>query len=144
MIRPPSGFSLEGVCNVAMDNVTVPGAPPGIVLGMPFLRSVYVAYRFPTDDCPGYYGFAFPTSLNRTSSQIAQKPRSTPPLASSCLNLITPTSTPTPFPTALQAQKKLSPESYGVYAHEGEGMVPLVGWDELRKGVWDLVTGSGS
>jgi len=41
MIRPPSGFSLINVCNVAMTNRTSVAAP-AIVLGMPFLRSVYV------------------------------------------------------------------------------------------------------
>ena len=41
MIRPPSMFSSTNVCNVAMYNRTSV-APPAIVLGMPFLRSVYV------------------------------------------------------------------------------------------------------
>jgi hypothetical protein len=41
MIRPPSGLSLPNVCNVAIDNTTSPTAPPAIVLGLPFLRSVY-------------------------------------------------------------------------------------------------------
>ena len=41
MIRPPSGMSRTNVCNVAMNNRTS-AAAPAIILGLPFLRSVYV------------------------------------------------------------------------------------------------------
>jgi len=41
MIRPPSMLSKQNVCNVAINNRTSMAAP-AIVLGLPFLRSVYV------------------------------------------------------------------------------------------------------
>ncbi len=157
MIRHPSEYSKTNVCNVAMTNRTAGAAPPAIVLGMPFLRSVYVwvwlsldiipitevvswsAYRFPTGDCPGYYGFAFPSGLNRTEAQKAQKPRTTPTSASQCLNLIKPTSTPSPLPVSnSRGGRKVSPSSYSVFKHEEEGQVHLVGWDELPEGKWNI------
>lgn len=120
-----------GHCDVGLQNNLVGAGVPGITLGLPFLRSVYVyvwllgaptcttakilicsAYRFPTGDCPGYYGFAFPSGANRTQSQISQKPTST--LSSSqCLSLIKPTSAPsfTPF----ISKNGISHGSYEVY-----------------------------
>jgi len=45
MAYPPSMFSKPGFCNVAMQNTTKPGKlpnPPEVILGMPFMRSVYL------------------------------------------------------------------------------------------------------
>lgn len=101
------------------------------------------AYRFPTDDCPGYYGFAFPSGLNRTEAQKAQKPRTTPSDASRCLNFQAPTSTPTPVAADTFRGLKISQSTYKVYMNEEDGQVSLVGWDELPKEVWNL-TGTRS
>ena len=140
-------------CDVPLVNTTSLN-PPEIALGIPFLRSVYLyvlptfsfhlhlthshppsfpfsAYRFPTDSCPGFYGFAFPKGLNRTQAQISQTPTTTPTLSSQCLNLIKPSSTPTPVPVTVP------PRGSGTYAVLGGAQqVPLVGANELDSMVW--------
>ena len=93
------------------------------------------AYRFPTDSCPGYYGFAFPKNANRTTAQIAQKPTSTPSSSSQCLSLIAPTSTPT-LPAGLTASA-LSPDSYVVYGRPEAPKVQLQGINDLPKVIWN-------
>lgn len=98
-------------------------------------RSIRSAYRFPTDNCPGYYGFAFPKGANRTSAQIAQTPTSTPSSSSQCLSLTAPTSTPTL--SAGSATLGLSSNTYSVYGRPGAAQVQLIGVDDLPKGVWD-------
>jgi len=135
LLHPQSIFSFSGGCNVGIQNATLDGHEPGIVLGLAFLRSVYVAYRFPTDSCPGFYGFAFPAGANRTQAQIAQKPTSTPSSSSQCLSLTAPTSTPTL--SAGWANQALSSGTYEVYGRPGEAQVQLLGVDDLPKGVWD-------
>ncbi|KAF9236443.1 acid protease [Melanogaster broomeanus] len=92
LLRPPA--EALGYCPVGIKNRS-DTSTPNVVFGLPFLRSVYVAYRFPTDTCPGYYGFAFPSGSNRTQSQISQTPTSTPTNSAQCLSLTAPTSTPT-------------------------------------------------
>jgi len=120
----------QALCDVPLVNTTSLN-PPEIALGMPFLRSVYLAYRFPTDSCPGFYGFAFPKGLNRTRAQISQTPTTTPTLSSQCLNLVKPTSTPTPVPITVP------PRGSGTYAVLGGAQqVPLVGANELDSMVW--------
>ncbi|SJL10404.1 uncharacterized protein ARMOST_13790 [Armillaria ostoyae] len=108
-------------------------AKPDVVLGQPFLRSVYLAYRFPTDNCPGYYGFAFPSGANRTQDQINQTPTSTPTLSSQCLALTTPTSTPTASMMSKSVKSLLQTGSYEVFGNNGEGQVALTGADNLPK-----------
>jgi hypothetical protein len=95
------------------------------------------AYRFPTDNCPGYYGFAFPSGANRTQAQIAQKPTSTPSSSSQCLSLTAPTSTPTFSAGSATSGSGLSSQTYEVYGRPGAAQVPLVGVGDLPKGVWD-------
>jgi hypothetical protein len=126
------GYSKE--CQVTIGNDTLPGT---VWLGQPFLRSVYLAYRFPTNDgCPGFYGFAFASDSNRTESQISQKPSTVPALASKCLsNLVTPTSSPLTAPSPTPRKGRGS-GSYGVYRRPGDGQVPLVGAEQLEKLVW--------
>lgn len=114
LIRPESGFSPSGFCNVGIvstfEEIT---AAPQSILGQPFLRSVYLyvpfeirhlcqlprisfsAYRYPTDSCPGYFGFAFPQGCQSNQAEISQKPTSTPTQSSRCLVFTPPTSTPT-------------------------------------------------
>lgn len=42
MIRKPSILSSDGICNVALRNVTTDPSPVNVVLGLPFFRSAYV------------------------------------------------------------------------------------------------------
>ena len=96
MVRPKSILSTNVTCNTALQNSTI-GSNPPVTLGLSFMRSVYLAYRFPTVDCPkAFYGFAYPKGANRTEAEIRQQPRTTPTLASQCLNLKSPSTTPTP------------------------------------------------
>lgn len=98
------------------------------------------AYRFPTDNCPGFYGFAFLKGLPYTQSQVDQKPRATPTLHSQCLaNLISPTSTPTPTAIASTSGSGGTAKtgSYWVYNRYDDGQVPLLGIDELPRGIWN-------
>lgn len=90
------------------------------------------AYRFPTDGCPGHYGFAFPTGANRTSSQISQIPASTPTKSAQCLQFTTPTSTPSPYIEVTAQQKLLFSDKYDVYGETNEA-VYLVGVDDLSQ-----------
>ncbi|KAL4244383.1 peptidase A1 family protein [Abortiporus biennis] len=129
LVRPNTIFAPKGACNVGITSNSVPGKPD-TVLGLPFLRSVYLAFRFPTDNCPGYYGFAFPSGANRTQAQLDQKPTSTPTASAQCLVLTAPTSTPTAT-LAVSSQK-----TYAVYGAE-DIQVPLTGVDLLAKGVWN-------
>ncbi|KAF8554665.1 acid protease [Imleria badia] len=134
LLRPPSGAASEGYCPVGINNRT-DTALPSIILGLPFLRSVYVAYRFPTEDCPGYYGFAFPSGANRTQSQISQTPTATPTNSAQCLSLATPTSTP--VANVVLAQEALvSKGTYAVYG-QGASQVPLTGVNDIPKMVWN-------
>jgi hypothetical protein len=110
---------------------------------------LYSAYRFPTDDCPdAYFGFAFPKGSNRTSSMIAQRPRSTPSAGTraQCLSFITPTSTPTvvaPTPQ-VSARDGFSESTYSVYGSPDDPQVRLIGVDELRAGIVQGPTGNSS
>ncbi|KAG1740332.1 aspartic peptidase domain-containing protein, partial [Suillus lakei] len=132
LLRPYTGFVPgEGYCSVGIVNKSDTLLPP-VSLGLPFLRSVYLAYRFPTDGCPGYYGFAFPAGANRTGSQISQTPTSTPTKSSQCLVFTTPTSTPSPSAEVTAQQKLLSSDKYSVYGGTDEA-VYLVGVDDLSQ-----------
>lgn len=133
LLRPYTSFSpAEGYCSVGIVNKSDTLLPPSVTLGLPFLRSVYLAYRFPTDSCPGYYGFAFPAGANRTSSQISQTPTSTPTKSAQCLVFTTPTSTPSPSTEVTAQQKLLSSDKYNVYGGEDEA-VYLLGVDDLSQ-----------
>ncbi|EIW81858.1 acid protease [Coniophora puteana RWD-64-598 SS2] len=132
------GGSPEGYCDVAIANRS-DAAQPSVVLGLPFLRSVYTAYRFPTPACPTpYIGFAFPKNANRTADQIAQTPSSTPADAAQCLALAAPTSTPAPASIVTQAQKALSGDAYGVYGDETAPPQRLIGVDAFPAIVWNF------
>ncbi|KAJ3481630.1 hypothetical protein NLI96_g7537 [Meripilus lineatus] len=121
LVRNTSALSNTGWCNLGITTNSLVPQEPQTILGLPFLRSVYMAYRFPTDSCPGYFGFAFPRGANRTQEQIAQKPTSTPTLSSQCLTFATPTSTPSPSGVPLP--------------------IGLVGAEQLVKGVWNVTGG---
>ncbi|KAH8102890.1 aspartic peptidase domain-containing protein [Cristinia sonorae] len=123
----------KGFCSLVVRTSTVKGKPD-FWFGLPFLRSIYIAYRLPTGECPGYYGFAFPKGANRTQEQISQKPRSTPAQMSQCLNLAAPTSTPTLAPPPAPEGSSVL---YSVYGQEGL-QVPLKGVEFLKKGVWNV------
>ncbi|CCO36438.1 Peroxisomal adenine nucleotide transporter 1 [Rhizoctonia solani AG-1 IB] len=56
LIRPTSMMAAPGYCNIGVTK----SSTAEYTLGVTFLRSVYLAYRFPTGNCPGYYGFATP------------------------------------------------------------------------------------
>ncbi|KAK0220960.1 aspartic peptidase domain-containing protein [Armillaria nabsnona] len=132
MLHKTTMAAAHGFCNVALTNTTA-DTKPDVVLGQPFLRSVYLAYRFPTDNCPGYYGFAFPSGANRTQDQINQMPSSTPTLSSQCLALTAPTSTPTASTVSKSVKSLLQTGSYEVFGNNGEGQVALTGADDLPK-----------
>ncbi|KAG6370753.1 hypothetical protein JVT61DRAFT_10955 [Boletus reticuloceps] len=51
LLRTLSPFTTWGTCSVGLSDWD--STEPNINLGLPFLRSVYLAYRFPTDSCPG-------------------------------------------------------------------------------------------
>lgn len=132
LLRPYNFLSpAEGYCSVGIVNKS-DTLLPSVSLGLPFLRSVYLAYRFPTDGCPGHYGFAFPVGANRTGSQISQTPTSTPTKSAQCLVLTTPTSTPSPSAEVTAEQKLLSSNKYDVYGGTDEA-VYLVGVDDLSQ-----------
>ncbi|TFK67418.1 acid protease [Pluteus cervinus] len=136
MIRPPSLVSAAGFCNVALRNTTA-ADDVDVMLGQPFLRSVYLAYRFPTDNCPGYYGFAFPSGANRTQDQINQKPTSTPSLSSQCLVLSQPTSTPSISSSSSDSNKNnKGTGAFEVYGGDDE-QVPLLDAENLKRAVWN-------
>ncbi|KAF8834836.1 acid protease [Paxillus ammoniavirescens] len=135
LLRPQSGLSIMGYCPAGIMNKSDTLAPD-MVFGLPFLRSVYVAYRFPTDSCPGYYGFAFPTGANRTHAQISQTPTSTPTNSAQCLSLIMPTSTPTAN-VVLASQALSSQEKYNIYGQPGSEPVSLFGVGEMPQTVWN-------
>jgi hypothetical protein len=144
MLRPGSMMSATGTCNVAIRNTTsekdTDAKPSDFGLGLPFMRSVYVAYRFPTENCPGYYGFAFPSGLNRTRTQIEQKPTSTPDMASQCLSLTKPTSTPTPKINRLgQASNYHDTQAKGAYRVYGsdDDQVALLDAEFLGAAKWN-------
>ncbi|KAF9236440.1 aspartic peptidase domain-containing protein [Melanogaster broomeanus] len=133
LLRPP--VLTSGHCPVGINNRS-DTLTPNVVFGLPFLRSVYVAYRFPTDTCPGYYGFAFPSGSNRTQSQISQTPTSTPTNSAQCLSLSAPTSTPTA--NVVLAQELIaSKETYGVYERPWAEQVSLLGVDDMPNIVWN-------
>ncbi|KAG7087187.1 hypothetical protein E1B28_013168 [Marasmius oreades] len=124
LIRPPSIMAAKGFCNIGVYKAD----PAGFELGVVFLRSVYLAYRFPTGDCPGYYGFAFPKGSTTTSNQ---KPRDAPPNASQCLSLVQPTSTPTPTIAVHEGKLGFSEEKFRVYGKAEDQWVALRGVGDL-------------
>ncbi|KAG7087198.1 hypothetical protein E1B28_013179 [Marasmius oreades] len=124
LIRAPSIISAIGFCNIGISQPV----PAEFVLGLTFLRSVYLAYRFPTGNCPGYYGFAFPKGSTTTSDQ---KPRDPPPRASQCLSLVQPTSTPTPTIAVHEGKHGFSEEKYKVYGENEDQWVALRGVGDL-------------
>lgn len=104
-----------------------------------YISSSCRAYRFPTDSCPGYYGFAFLSNAPNpvASSIVSQKPTSTPSQYSQCIaNLVKPTSTPTP--TAAVEAKSEPTGQYWVFNRPSDGQVPLYGSEELPKGTWNM------
>ncbi|KAJ1307266.1 hypothetical protein OPQ81_001379 [Rhizoctonia solani] len=127
LIRPTSLVSAAGYCNVGV----MKSSETDYTLGVTFLRSVYLAYRFPTGNCPGYYGFATPKGSPTPTSR--QKPRTTPTDAATCLSFVTPSSTPSP---TIGISKELHPsgvseETYAVYNQPNEQWVALRGVKDL-------------
>ncbi|KAG8966586.1 hypothetical protein FRC03_011642 [Tulasnella sp. 419] len=145
LIRPRSGASTANTCRTAFKNSTI-GEDP-LTLGLSFLRSVYVAYRFPTEDCPyGHFGFAYPAGANRTETTKAQKPRTTPQHASQCLQLANPTSTPSSKKVnfAVKHQNSqfgdgMDETTYKVWGRPDDKWTPLRGVDDLP----EIVLGMG-
>ncbi|KAF8550572.1 acid protease [Imleria badia] len=137
LLRSTSPLTEWGTCSVGLEEWNA--SAPVINLGLPFLRSVYLAYRFPTDSCPGFYGFAFPSgNINRTSSQIAQTPSSTPTQSSQCLVFASPTATPTPSFETVQ-EMRMSTQKYHVWGEQM--MVSLFGESGLGSSwEWNLTS----
>ncbi|KAL0058490.1 hypothetical protein AAF712_014824 [Marasmius tenuissimus] len=132
LLRPNSPVAPPGFCNANIYEINNVTSGAQFSLGLPFLRSVYLAYRFPTGDCPGYYGFAIPKgSLASTSTQT---PRATPTDASKCLALVTPSSTPTPTITVHEGPySDTSTETYKVYGASEDQWVVLKHINDLPK-----------
>lgn len=86
------------------------------------------AYRFPTGDCPGYWGFATPRGGKTPTS--TQKPKSTPADAKTCLSFTTLSSTPTPT-IAVNNGIPSSGQKYSVYNRPNDEWVTLRGVDDL-------------
>lgn len=118
LIRPHSGMAAAGFCNVGVWKSTE------YVLGVTFLRSVYLAYRFPTGNCPGYWGFATPKGSPAPTS--TQKPKVTPTDAGTCLSFTKPSSTPTPTIAVNTGLLGSDGGKYGIYGR------PDAQWVELR------------
>ncbi|KAF8754104.1 Mitochondrial carrier [Rhizoctonia solani] len=127
LIRPTSGMAAPGYCNVGV----MKSSGTEYTLGVTFLRSVYLAYRFPTGDCPGYYGFA--ASKGGPTPTSKQKPRTIPTDAASCLSFATPNSTPSPTISILKELQPsgVSKETYRVYGRPDDDWVPLRGVQDL-------------
>ncbi|KAH7885582.1 hypothetical protein F5I97DRAFT_1937717 [Phlebopus sp. FC_14] len=138
LLRTLSPMAPQGYCSVGITNKT--SSPPYMLnLGLPFLRSVYLAFRFPSDNCPGYYGFAFPSGpINRTASQISQMPTSTPTNSAQCLAFSTPTATPLlSLASGTPQQMQMWSQGYKVYGDPGQAPVDLFGVEGLLPIVWN-------
>ncbi|KAG8721211.1 hypothetical protein FRC09_008261 [Ceratobasidium sp. 395] len=126
--------SAPGVCDVGiMESSTSKSGTRSYVLGVTFLRSVYLAYRFPTTSCPAYWGFATPKGVSLLASSKVQKPKATPTDAATCLSFTMPTSTPTP--TIQSGGGGLMPgssgEKYAIYGQPAMAQVELRGVADL-------------
>ncbi|KAG8938527.1 hypothetical protein FRC03_007133, partial [Tulasnella sp. 419] len=143
LVRPQSLGSTNVTCRTAFKNTTADEDP--LLLGLSFLRSVYLAYRFPTEDCPyGHFGFAYPKGANRTSATISQKPRTAPEHASQCLQLVKPTTTPSskkitfmPKNQYNQFGAEVEQTTYEVWGRPDDARTPLIGVKELPPQVVD-------
>ncbi|KAF8762029.1 Eukaryotic aspartyl protease [Rhizoctonia solani] len=123
MVRLPASAQ-DNICGVGVMKAT----DSKYTLGLTFLRSVYLAYRFPTGTCPGYWGFAAPKDgPTRTS---AQKPRTTPKDAATCLSFTKPSSTPAPT-IAVGREFQPSGQKYSVQGQPDYELVELRGVDDL-------------
>ncbi|KAH7885580.1 hypothetical protein F5I97DRAFT_1810829, partial [Phlebopus sp. FC_14] len=122
LLRPLSPLAPAGYCNVGLANKTT-SPPYNLNFGLPFLRSVYLAFRFPTGNCPGFYGFAFPSGSTVNTTIVSQTPTST---SAQCLAFTTPTSTPQgSFSTA--QNMGMSSTAYPVYGSPNQAPVALLG-----------------
>ncbi|GAB1519480.1 hypothetical protein RhiTH_002548 [Rhizoctonia solani] len=123
MVRLPASAQ-DNICGVGVMKAT----DSKYTLGLTFLRSVYLAYRFPTGTCPGYWGFAAPKDgPTRTS---AQKPRTTPKDAATCLSFTKPSSTPAPT-IAVGREFQPSGQKYSVQGQPDYELVELRGVNDL-------------
>jgi hypothetical protein len=90
----------------------------------------YSAYRFPTGNCPGYWGFATPKGSTPPTS--TQKPKATPSDAKTCLSFTTPSSTPTPTIVVNNGPPvPSSGQKYSVYGRPADQQVELRGVNDL-------------
>ncbi|KAG8755635.1 hypothetical protein FRC12_010826 [Ceratobasidium sp. 428] len=122
-------MSAPGVCNVGI----MESSSGSYVLGVTFLRSVYLAYRFPTASCPAYWGFATPKGVSLPTSSKNQKPKATPTDAATCLSFTAPTSTPTPTMQSGSggSMPGSSGEKYAIYGQPDMAQVELRGVTDL-------------
>ncbi|KIJ24480.1 hypothetical protein M422DRAFT_274706 [Sphaerobolus stellatus SS14] len=140
ILGSPSTGSMPGICNSGLNfyNSTISSVQGS--LGLPFFRSVYVAYRFPTADCPkAFYGFAFQKGSNVSASLIAQKPTSTPTSSAQCLQFSAPTETPTlNIPTIAPRESVGYDGKYKIFGKEDAPEVPLINAEELMGVDWPM------
>ncbi|KIJ28237.1 hypothetical protein M422DRAFT_54687 [Sphaerobolus stellatus SS14] len=125
-------LELTGDCNVQT-------AQP--FLGLDFLESLFVAYRFPTSECPTpYYGLAFKKGQNDTSEKLNQKPRLALTSSTQCLTFETPTSVLS-ISTGVPQQSILYHGSYPVMG-DTEKKVPLAFPERFTPQAWSTPTAS--
>lgn len=123
LVRPSTSVSEPKYCAVGLVKSDV------YALGVTFLRSVYLAYRFPTGNCPGYWGFAIRKGGPAPTS--TQKPKVTPTDAATCLSFTNPSSTPTPTIATHTGLFGSNGEKYSIYGQSTEQWVELRNVDEL-------------
>ncbi|KAF8593444.1 acid protease [Ceratobasidium sp. AG-I] len=128
LVRANDRNTAEGYCNVGVMKSSLDRH----TLGVTFLRSVYLAYRFPTGSCPGYWGFATP----KGGATPTQKPRIIPSDAAQCLSFVAPTSAPSPSIVAgirveNGAVVDASTKKFRVYGRPVDETVVLKGMDDL-------------
>ncbi|KIJ24483.1 hypothetical protein M422DRAFT_274719 [Sphaerobolus stellatus SS14] len=124
---------------LVMFNTTTSSSSVQGTLGLPFLRSAYVAYRFPTPECSkAFYDFAFQKNSNISASDIAQKPTSLPTSSAQCLQFSSPTETPTLNIPATPKESIGYNGNYKIFVKKDASQAPLINAEELMDVQWSI------
>jgi hypothetical protein len=153
ILRPGGGPNDTCIMPILETSGPVPlsqrNSVPSITLGNAMLRSLYFAYRFPTDDCPGFIGLARPSRRPHLPQQTSTAPTTQidQTLRSKCLAFVQPGSpvsnaslTATAPPSGL-ANAKIDMETYTVFGGSGGQQMLLnakeLEWQKPRSSVSD-------